>query len=515
MKKLKIGKIVALFLVLILAASLATACNRGNGEDEPGPGPAAPGPGGDLTPPGADDEPDAPPVPMGNIHPITDFGGRTITFLNWYEGEIRGLLWGVHGEGDEPDPETSGDYFIDRLRYDNFRRVMNDFNVTLAFIEAPHDPDVYVPLVVNSVLAGEAVADVVVTPPHFRLNMILGNALIPWDDAREQVPNADVFNAQDYVMQLFSPIIPDTIWAIDRVRVSAPAILGINLDIIHADGLPDPRDLYDQGQWNWENMLDIMRRATRDTTGDGVIDQFGFSGQSGDVLLNFIAANDGIQVSPAPYFQYAIDHPNTLEALELWDAIMGEQLWTYLPGIPTWDWARNFWAGIREANIAIWQTADWAFWSETPDFEWTVMPIPKGPSNTSGATFSSAGPTGVSLIGANNRWEPWELLVLHEEFWSWALGQPELYVEGLTNTFRTLFPTERCVQRILGAVGTGRDDVGNHIAVDGVGFNWMFNDLAESFRGRWRGIMEGIEYHRPHRSHMLDVVFGADRPTGN
>ena len=36
-------------------------------------------------------------------------------------------------------------------------------------------------------------------------------------------------------------------------------------------------ELYQNGQWTWETLERIAQRATRDTDGDGVIDQWGFA----------------------------------------------------------------------------------------------------------------------------------------------------------------------------------------------------------------------------------------------
>ncbi|UVI33487.1 extracellular solute-binding protein [Paenibacillus spongiae] len=34
------------------------------------------------------------------------------------------------------------------------------------------------------------------------------------------------------------------------------------------EGLPDPQELHEKGEWNWDTFLDIAKKATKDTNGD-------------------------------------------------------------------------------------------------------------------------------------------------------------------------------------------------------------------------------------------------------
>ena len=48
-----------------------------------------------------------------------------------------------------------------------------------------------------------------------------------------------------------------------------------NKTLIDREGLPDPYALYKENKWTWERCDEIVRKATKDTNGDGEIDQFG------------------------------------------------------------------------------------------------------------------------------------------------------------------------------------------------------------------------------------------------
>ena len=50
-----------------------------------------------------------------------------------------------------------------------------------------------------------------------------------------------------------------------------------NKDLMEAEGLEDPYELLARGEWTFEKVTEMARKATRDTDGDGIIDQWGLS----------------------------------------------------------------------------------------------------------------------------------------------------------------------------------------------------------------------------------------------
>ena len=61
-----------------------------------------------------------------------------------------------------------------------------------------------------------------------------------------------------------------------------------NREIFERDGLPDLHQFVNEGNWNWETLVDIAVRATKDFNGDGIIDQWGLvagKNRLGQILL--------------------------------------------------------------------------------------------------------------------------------------------------------------------------------------------------------------------------------------
>ena len=99
----------------------------------------------------------------------------------------------------------------------------------------------------------------------------------------------------------------------------------VNLDMWERENLGDPIELYQNGQWTWETLERIAQRATRDTDGDGVIDQWGFAWLD---PATWIFANGGAitRLNEDGKVVFAMDEPATLEALRIlndWQNVQG------------------------------------------------------------------------------------------------------------------------------------------------------------------------------------------------
>lgn len=97
-----------------------------------------------------------------------------------------------------------------------------------------------------------------------------------------------------------------------------------NKSLFEREGLPSLYDLYEAGEWTWEAMQDIAIQATRDTSGDGEIDQWGVHvrhGPPGEILgvMRWVYHNDGaIAREIDGRVVLTLDEPQALEALEYW-----------------------------------------------------------------------------------------------------------------------------------------------------------------------------------------------------
>ena len=124
----------------------------------------------------------------------------------------------------------------------------------------------------------------------------------------------------------------------------------VNLDMWERENLGDPYELYYNGEWTWETVERIAQRATRDTDGDGVIDQWGFAFID---PMFMIFANGGAitRLDEDGKVVFAMGEPATLEALRTLND------WQNVQGISYGDWQmREFITGqTAMAIMPIWQ----------------------------------------------------------------------------------------------------------------------------------------------------------------
>jgi ABC-type glycerol-3-phosphate transport system substrate-binding protein len=70
----------------------------------------------------------------------------------------------------------------------------------------------------------------------------------------------------------------------------SPLVMYYNVDMFEANGVDLPRDLYENGEWTWENFRRVCNELTADTDNDGEDDQFGFGYWDTD-YVSFLASN--------------------------------------------------------------------------------------------------------------------------------------------------------------------------------------------------------------------------------
>jgi multiple sugar transport system substrate-binding protein len=479
-----------LVTMLLVFAIMFAACNGKNNTNDDStstPTPAPTSDGGITTDSGE----------KGNIHPYKDFGGKVLSIGAWWDTPIGAIMW-----GDEPDRGISTNYPIARLMWDNARRIEAKYNVK--FESRVVGNTEFLSTLVASVMEGNPFADLIILDGPMIMDA-MGNVIQPWDGA-SGLANSDLFGERRYV----SPCTFDAggIWTINQNGVDAQAFgLGVNLNIINNYGLSNPIELFERGEWTWDAMLDLMRRATLSTTGDGVIDQFGIAGQPGDIIQHLIGANDGSMVDADN--NYGFNHPHTIRALEFAQQIFNERLWAAETGgvMDTGNWERNFYSGLRDGNAALFPATIWAFDNAPPSFEFGFVPFPTGPNNTSGSTWLAGFKQGIGVsIGTD--WAIEDLLIIIEELFSWPGDEPEILFEsGDIDWMRETYRTEADVQRAIYAGITRRTDIGRAISP----YYWILGMFASNFWNHEMGVSDAVEYHRGPHQEMLDMRFRVSR----
>jgi len=391
--------------------------------------------------------------PTSNIHPTQDFGSQTVTIARLIETDQHHVIF----QDNEPDPAISDNYRRDRMIWDNARRVEREFNIVV--VEDTSRPARYTQLLSTSMAAGSPFADVLHMSPSQTLTAVVEGWLYPLDTIN--LPRSDLLGLQTYTRFVAEAF--DHSWAFNTNEPDTSAFtLGVNMDIIREIGAQNPVELYNSGQWTWDAMLEIMRAATRDTRGGDTINQWGIAGRPDQLLMNFVGANDGILVTSE--LTHGFYDPNSYEALQFLETIFHEELWR-----PDREPGGGLRGGIGRPGVyyrheqvtrgnTAFITEPSRYAGRAIPFELAIVPLPVGPSNTSGSTWLGGFGEGLALPH-NPNWNPADLLAVMEEYFSWPGHDLELLNESGISWGSIELEGENALRQ-LNAMNTRRFDIG-------------------------------------------------------
>ena len=424
---------------------------------------------------------------VAGIHTPRDLNGRVIKLGNWWNSFSEHIFA-------EPDPAETDDYEAAMLIWENAQRIRRDWNVEFEHVNIGHGE--MIPFLTAGATGGFAHVDIVNLEGGMIFQAIQGNLILPLNSIAP--PTSDTLGAQ--IHNRPGIFFNDNYWSFEPHRYEAGGVgIGINMDLVRQIGLPDPVELYENGEWNWDNFLSMMRRANE------IPGHFGIAGNHGDIALGLIAANDGILVDTD--FNFGVAHPNTIEALELLDTIFRERLWYYNPvvGMELGDWGRNFYS-FQDGNSVFWPIRTWS--SEDTPFDYHLLPWPLGPANVSGSTWFQDWPGGLAIPAAVEDAEA--VLMIFEELHAWpgADGQWR-HFEDSVNWPMGVFRHEADVWRMVRDIGdSGRTDFGLVLRIGGVNFSDIFNDVTSDLFNQYATPTEAVEIHRGIKQAMLDQFMG-------
>jgi multiple sugar transport system substrate-binding protein len=273
-----------LVLVLLLGASLLVFAG-GGGEEEPEEPQYV--------------EPYARPDPLATL-PESELDGYELRISGWWDGT--------------PQPTSAqGEATLAR-----WNAVMDSYDVEMKWVTVGTAETVE--RLTASVLAGDPFADIV----HIEANSAIPSLAV----AGIVLPLDTYFDFDD---QRWPENLEEVGGFNDRVYgflQKADSTHGVwyNKSLLNREGLPDPYELQEAGEWTWDAYLDIAQRATRDTDGDGEVDQWGIT-VGYEFWDNFIYSN-GAQVvtEVADGYAFTLDDPAAVDALDFGASLLAQGL---------------------------------------------------------------------------------------------------------------------------------------------------------------------------------------------
>jgi multiple sugar transport system substrate-binding protein len=176
-----------------------------------------------------------------------------------------------------------------------------------------------------------------------------------------------------------------------------------NKDMFDKAGLSYPDET-----WDWNKFLDTARKLTKDTNGDGKIDQYGFSPEPWlDSFIYWIWENGG-EIISEDLKTCIIDKPETVNALQFVAdmrtkyKVAPSVIVTQQPGQGSVDL-------MSAGKLGMYVNGSWMLSElrKKAKFRWDVAPVPKGPKGRATVLFT------VGMVipsGSKHPEEAWEFL---------------------------------------------------------------------------------------------------------
>lgn len=413
-------------------------------------------------------------------YPAKDMNGRTFTFAyNWDAMP-----------NEEPDPSTAT--VEDIYKWENLKRVEEKYNCKIKFINVPYEE--IATKLTTSVMAGAPYADAVNLSAQQAIPLAVSGQIMALEDIN--LPDGDIFNANDVLIPVTD--IGGKHYCIkDKNEEVSACFLGVNEDIISELGVEDPVELYEKGEWTWDKFLEIAKAATKDTDGDNVVDQYGLSGVPLLLAKQFIASNDGYLIDGTSFGE-GISDAKSMEALEFFNKLYNTDKVAYIADKNVWEWNGNLQA-YREGKSAMFFLQSWVLGEgDNGSFNYSVVPFPTGPSNTTGATYMTS-IAGVSIPkGVEN---PEDVLMIFEEVQDWYGSDYEIKAEASREWLATLFKTEKDMENAI-AFGEGQtEDLSDGVT------GYPIDKVVGSLLEEGQTVAQAVEANKQIAQDSIDAVF--------
>ena len=236
-------------------------------------------------------------------------------------------------------------------------------------------------------MAGDAIADLaVIEYTWFYPNLSLNNFLTDVSDLGTADFTEDKWN-QD-IIELTT--IDGKVMGFDTGRTWPVGVLFWNKTMFEREGLPSLYDDFFAGDWTWDKMTEYAKALTKDTDGDGEIDQWGLGGTNLSSAMVFSNGGETIDLSDPENPQFALLSDEALTAYQkIQDLTVNDKVVGLNPEGAEWDFQRT---QFINGNLGMFSGAWWMVDSmvEGMEDEYGIVLFPKGPDADEYVSHSGA-----------------------------------------------------------------------------------------------------------------------------
>jgi len=414
-----------------------------------------------------------------------DFAGETVTFF-------------THGNGNVPGRFLEGGEAAGRIE-----EAEELFNVKLEFPPGVHYQE-FATECITRLMAGESGYDIWLYPSNAiaYYELVSNWALLPIDlivgddyfdslsplgrtscrtlDYRGRTYGFDA-EAETHYPQDFPTINWNTF------------VFFYNKELFEDEGLDDPYDLFVEGEWTWEKAGELARQLTRDTDGDGEVDQWGISNIAWYWPIGpFILSNGTAPVVEDEEGNYVYN----MDDIAVEDAI--EQVLRWADEDRVMNGSRQ---EFVDGQLGLYMDLLWQSPGIMGQVDYTVgwVPIPKGPRADDYAYPLQQ--VRVAVLPANSE-KPEALMALHEFLWR---DYVDVAAERLMGWAQTCFPERRYGEM---ALNTAIEWDGEMILASNAtpAISSAFQELYSSIMSGEKSYAQAVDEAEPKIQSMIDEL---------
>ena len=296
-----------------------------------------------------------------------DLGGRKVRMSAWWDLT--------------PQPNTEQDEEL----IERYEQMEKDYNFEWEYVNIPWED--YQRSYITHSMSDDAIADIAIAEFNWIYpNLALNGFLADISQLKEFNFAQDKWNQGRIKLGTFD----NKVYAWDIGRSFPVGVMFWNKSMFEREGVDPLYDDFFKGEWTWDKMIDIAKRLTKDTDGDGVTDQWGLSGTT--LIQHFVYSNGGrsIDISDPTKPSFALLSDEAIEGFQaLQDAANVDKVVELNPEGAEWDYSRTqFINGKVGMFVGQWWMVDSI--KEGMQDEYGLVLFPKGPKADEYVSHNSA-----------------------------------------------------------------------------------------------------------------------------
>lgn len=289
-------------------------------------------------------------------------------------------------------------------------------------------------------------------------------------------------------------------------QVESTYPLGFNIQMLEENGLEDPRDLYERGEWTWEKFNEYCKVLTQDTDGDGQVDQYGYCGYEMETLEQLMMSNNtGIAVGT----NETLTSSATGEALQqMYDMY---NTWKVCYPYDFEDPSNSMRGQYRQGNIGFFPIAAWIAADKndydydgkngyTLPFDTAYVRWPVGPSGDQNTNPGKNNVSGEFYIIPAGVAEPEKVYNVLYTMWNWCNGDTS--IRDNKDVMHWWFGVTATEQELRNANFDVMADCGAHPTLD----LWNSMGLGYDLQSLIKGEVTPAQFQETYKQQVQDAL---------